>query len=128
MATTISRRSGSFFRHYQTSSAYLKNSIPLVENGEAIPLFSFGALGENGELIRDVSFANTAVGVFDGDTVRVNVPHFGELYQALGYEAKGIEWDIWFAFMSAGFGGMKLLLIINSPIDFILDSGTTLPS
>jgi len=105
---------------YQTSSAYLKNSIPLVENKEAIPLFSFGALGKNGELIKDVSFANTAVGVFDGDTVRVNVPHFGELYQALGYEAKGIDWDTWFAFMSAGFGGMKLLLTPKETPDAIV--------
>ena len=61
---------------YQTSSAYLKNSIPLVESGEAIPLFSFGALDENGALIRDESFANSPVGIFVGDTVRVNVPSF----------------------------------------------------
>lgn len=95
---------------YQTSTAYLKNSIPLVESGEAIPLFSFGALDDNGNLIRDASFANSPVGVFDGDTVRVNVPHFGEVYERLGNSSAGIEWDTWFAFMSAGFGGMKLLL------------------
>ena len=95
---------------YQTSSAYLKNSVPLVENGEAIPLFSFGALDEKGQLIRDKSFRNVAVGIFEGDTVRVNVPHFGEVYGALDNQLEGIEWDTWFAFMSAGFGGMKLLL------------------
>lgn len=95
---------------YQTSSAYLKNSIPLVESGEAIPLFSFGALDENGLLIRDKSFRNSPVGVFNGDTMQVNVPHFGEVYGALGHPLTGIEWDTWFAFMSAGFGGMKLLL------------------
>ncbi len=105
---------------YQTSSAYLKNSVPLVESGEAIPLFSFGALDENGNLVRDVSFKNSPVGVFEGDTVRVNVPHFGEVYQALGYEAKGIEWDTWFAFMSAGFGGMKLLLTPKETPDEIV--------
>ena len=95
---------------YQTSSAYLKNSIPLVESGEAIPLFSFGALDNEGNLIRDESFANSPVGVFDGQVVKVNVPHFGEVYQRLGHSLEGIEWDTWFAFMSAGFGGMKLLL------------------
>jgi len=84
---------------YQTSSAYLKNVVPLVESGEAIPLFSFGALDENGNLIRDPSFPE--------------LPHFGEVYDSLGYELNGIKWDTWFAFMSAGFGGMKLLLVPN---------------
>ena len=105
---------------YQTSSAYLKNSIPLVENGEAIPLFSFGALDENGQLIRDESFANSAVGVIQGDTMKVNVPHFGEIYQRLGNPLSGIEWDTWFAFMSAGFGGMKLLLTPKETPDEIV--------
>ncbi len=105
---------------YQTSSAYLKNSVPLVENGEAIPLFSFGALDDNGNLIRDISFQNSPVGVFDGDTVRVNVPHFGEIYAALGYQQTGIEWNTWFAFMSAGFGGMKLLLTPKETPDEIV--------
>lgn len=107
---------------YQTSSAYLKNSIPLVENGEAIPLFSFGALDENGLLIRDESFANSPVGVIDGDTMKVNVPHFGEVYERLGNSLTGIEWDTWFAFMSAGFGGMKLLLTpIETPDEIVAE-------
>ena len=107
---------------YQTSSAYLKNSVPLVENGEAIPLFSFGALDDNGNLIRDKSFRNVAVGVFAGDTVRVNVPHFGEVYGALDNQLEGIEWDTWFAFMSAGFGGMKLLLTPKETPDEIVEA------
>lgn len=91
---------------YQTSSAYLKNVVPLVESGEAIPLFSFGALDSNGNLIRDPSFPD--------------LPHFGEVYQELGYDLQGIEWDTWFAFMSAGFGGMKLLLTPKETPDEIV--------
>lgn len=91
---------------YQTSSAYLKNVMPLVESGEAIPLFSFGALDENGNLIRDPSFPK--------------LPHFGEVYEELGFTRQGIEWDTWFAFMSAGFGGMKLLLTPNETPDAIV--------
>ncbi len=106
---------------YQTSSAYLKNSIPLVENGEAIPLFSFGALSEDGKLIRDESFRNSTVGVFGGDTVRINVPHFGEVYGMLDYELSGIKWETWLAFMSAGFGGMKLLLTPKETPSHIID-------
>lgn len=105
---------------YQTSTAYLKNSIPLVENGEAIPLFSFGALDENGQLIRDESFANSSVGIIDGDTMKVNVPHFGEVYERLGNTLSGIDWNTWFAFMSAGFGGMKLLLTPKETPDEII--------
>lgn len=92
---------------YQTSSSYLKNVIPLVESGEAIPLFSFGALDENGSLIRDPSFPN--------------LPHFGEVYEQMGNSRSGIEWDTWFAFMAAGFGGMKLLLTPNETPDEIVD-------
>ena len=91
---------------YQTSSAYLKNVVPLVESGDAIPLFSFGALDENGHLIRDPSFPD--------------LPHFGEVYDSLGFQMDGIEWDTWFAFMSAGFGGMKLLLTPNETPDEIV--------
>jgi hypothetical protein len=91
---------------YQTSSAYIKNVIPLVEMGEAIPLFSFGALDENGNLVRDPSF--------------LDIPHFGEVYADLGFPLEGIKWDTWFAFMSAGFGGMKLLLTpIETPDEIV---------
>lgn len=92
---------------YQTSSAYLKNVLPLVESGEAIPLFSFGALSKEGKLIRDPSFPD--------------LPHFGEVYEALGNQKAGIEWETWFAFMSAGFGGMKLVLTPNETPDKIVD-------
>lgn len=91
---------------YQTSSAYLKNVVPLVESGEAVPLFSFGTLDGDGNLIRDPSFPD--------------LPHFGEVYADLGYKLEGIEWDSWFAFMSAGFGGMKLLLTPNETPDEIV--------
>jgi tripartite-type tricarboxylate transporter receptor subunit TctC len=92
---------------YQTSSAYLKNVVPLVEAGSAIPLFSFGALDENGELIRDPSFPD--------------LPHFGEVYEMLGKTREGIEWRSWFAFMSAGFGGMKLLLVPKETPDVLIE-------
>lgn len=93
---------------YQTSSAYIKNVKPLVESGEAIPLFSFGALDEEGNLIRDPSFPD--------------LPHFGEVYEQFGFPLEGIKWDTWFAFMAAGFGGMKLLLTPNETPQAIVDA------
>lgn len=97
---------GEVLLDYQTSSAYIKNVKPLVERGEAIPLFSFGALDENGSLIRDPSFPN--------------LPHFGEVYEQMGFQQQGQKWDTWFAFMAAGFGGMKLLLTPKETPDAIV--------
>lgn len=97
---------GEVLLDYQTSSAYLKNVVPLVEEGSAIPLFSFGALDENGDLVRDPSFPD--------------LPHFGEVYEMQGNKLEGIEWRSWFAFMSAGFGGMKLLLVPKETPDAII--------
>lgn len=83
---------------YQTSSAYLKNVVPLVETGEAIPLWSWGVLDSAGRLQRDPSFAD--------------LPHFGEVYEMLhNKKAEGLAFKAWFATMAAGFGGMKLMLV-----------------
>jgi len=83
---------------YQTSSAYLKNVVPLVKTGEAVPLWSWGILDDQGNLARDPSFPG--------------LPHFGEVYEIMhGNKGQGIAFDSWFAAMAAGFGGMKLLLV-----------------
>jgi len=85
---------------YQTSSAYLKNVMPMVKSGEAVPLWSWGTLDEEGQLIRDTSLSD--------------LPHFGEVYEMMNdKKGEGIEFDSWFAAMAAGFGGMKLLLVPN---------------
>ena len=36
--------------------AYLKNSAPLVEQGKAVVMMTWGALGDNGDIIRDPTF------------------------------------------------------------------------
>lgn len=93
---------------YQTSSAYLKNVVPLVESGEAIPLWSWGVLDDEGKLARDPSFPD--------------LPHFGEVYEIMhGKKGEGIAFDSWFATMAAGFGGMKLLLVPKETPDEIVD-------
>jgi tripartite-type tricarboxylate transporter receptor subunit TctC len=83
---------------YQTSAAYIRNVLPLVERGEAVPLFTWGALNDAGELVRDPAFPD--------------LPHIGEVYESLhGEPPSGIAWDTWFAFNSAGFGAQKLLVV-----------------
>lgn len=83
---------------YQTSSAYLKNVQPLVDEGKAIPLFSWGVLNEAGELMRDPTFPD--------------LPHFGEAYQMLtGKPPSGPEYDAYFAFFAAGFPAQKMVVV-----------------
>lgn len=92
---------------YQTSSAYLKNVQPLVETGEAIPLWSWGVIDESGGLMRDPSFPD--------------LPHFGEVYESVHRKkGTGIEFNSWYATMAAGFGAMKLLLVPNETPDEIV--------
>ncbi len=94
---------------YQTSAGYLRNVLPLVEEGSAIPLWSWGVLDENRKLVRDPSFPD--------------LPHFGEVYEQLtGKPTEGIEWDAWFALMSAGFGGMKLLVVPQETPEAIVEA------
>jgi len=82
---------------YQTSTAYLRNVVPLIEQGSAVPLFSWGALNETGNLIRDPTFPD--------------LPHFAEAYEILhGEPPAGQAWESWFAFFTAGFAAMKLLV------------------
>ena len=92
---------------YQTSSAYLKNVLPLVQKREAIPLWSWGVLDDQGEVIRDPSFPD--------------LPHFGEVYEIMHKKkGQGIAYNAWKATMAAGFGGMKLLLVPNNTPDEIV--------
>lgn len=83
---------------YQTSSAYLKNSVPLVQEGKAVPLFSWGVTDDDGKLIRDPAFPD--------------LPHIGEAIKiATGKAPSGGEWDAFKAFLIAGFPAQKLLVL-----------------
>ena len=94
---------------YQTTSAYLRSSIPLVKSGAAVPLFSWGALDENGNLVRDPNFPD--------------LPHFEEAYEMVyGKKPSGIEWDAFRAFLVAGFPAQKLLVLPKGTPDDIVET------
>ncbi len=83
---------------YQTSSAYIKNSLPLVNAGKAVPLFSWGVLDGNGNLQRDPAFPD--------------LPHFAEAFEIInGKPPSGNEWDAVRAFLISGFPANKLLVV-----------------
>jgi len=85
---------------YQTSSSYLSGVTPLVEEGTAVPWFSFGSLDDSGELIRDPTFPD--------------MPTFKEVCEATaGCETSGERWDAWKAFFIAGFPAQKMVFLPN---------------
>ncbi|WP_116133117.1 tripartite tricarboxylate transporter substrate binding protein [Tropicimonas sp. IMCC34043] len=94
---------------YQTSSAYIKNVEPLVEAGTAVPLFSWGALDADGNLVRDPTFPD--------------LPHFGEAYEMVtGKAPEGPEYDAYFAFFTAGFPAQKMVFLPKGTPQEIVDA------
>jgi tripartite-type tricarboxylate transporter receptor subunit TctC len=94
---------------YQTTSAYLRSSMPLVQKGEAVALFSWGILDANGNLARDPNFPD--------------LPHFAEAYEIVqGKKPEGIEWDAMKAFLIAGFPAQKLMLLPKGTPDDIVET------
>jgi tripartite-type tricarboxylate transporter receptor subunit TctC len=83
---------------YQTSSSFLSGVTPLVEAGTATPWFSFGALDEDGNIVRDPTFPD--------------MPSFKEVCEATpACETEGDQWDAWKAFFIAGFPAQKMVFL-----------------
>jgi tripartite-type tricarboxylate transporter receptor subunit TctC len=92
---------------YQTSSAYIKNVVPLIKAGKAVPLFSWGVLNAKGEFVRDPTFPD--------------LPHFAEAYEmAYGKKPSGTAYDAFKSFVVAGFAAQKpIFLPKGTPKDIV---------
>ena len=92
---------------YQTSSAFLSKVTPLVEEGKAVPIMSWGALDRDGNIVRDPTFPD--------------LPTFKEVFTALKGEAPaGDAWEAWKAFFVAGFPAQKMVFLpAGTPRDII---------
>jgi tripartite-type tricarboxylate transporter receptor subunit TctC len=96
---------------FQTTSAYLKQVIPLVQQGKAVPLFSFGVLDEKGDLKRDPTFRD--------------MPHFGEVYEMVhGSKPSGPAFEAYKSFLQAGFGAQKAIFVPKETPKDIVDAYT----
>lgn len=83
---------------WQTSSGFLSKVKPLVDEGSAVPIMTFGALNEQGDLVRDPTFPD--------------LPTFKEVYaQVHGEDPSGDAWDAWKAFFVAGFSAQKMVFL-----------------
>lgn len=86
---------------YQTTSAYIANVQPLVDEGQAVPIFTWGSLDESGTIVRDPTFPD--------------LPTFKEVCEATeGCETEGVAWDAWKAFFVAGFANQKTIFLPQS--------------
>ncbi|MFV0333013.1 MAG: tricarboxylate transporter [Tropicimonas sp.] len=94
---------------YQTSSSYLGGSMALVEAGTAIPMMSWGALDEDGNIVRDPTFPD--------------LPSFKEVCEATeGCETSGPAWDAWKSFFIAGFPSQKIAFLPAGTPDDVRDA------
>jgi tripartite-type tricarboxylate transporter receptor subunit TctC len=94
---------------YQTTSAYLKNVMPLVKAGKAVPLMSWGTIDENGKLVRDPTFPE--------------LPTLIEAYRIVhGKDPKGPAWNAWVAFFTAGFAAQKMIFLPKGTPKDIVDT------
>lgn len=96
---------------YQTSSAFLSNVTPLVEEGKAVPMMSWGSLDENGDIVRDPTFPD--------------MPTFKEVCESVSTcETSGPAWDAWVAFFVAGFPAQKMVFLPGDADQDIVDAYT----
>jgi hypothetical protein len=97
---------------YQTSSAYLKSVVPLVEQKLAVPIFAFGALDAKGNVVRDPAFPD--------------LPSFKEVCEkTAGCPTTGIAWDAYKAFFVSGFAAQKLIYLPGTAPQNVVDMYTT---
>lgn len=96
---------------YQTSSAYLSKVVPLVKDGKAVPIMTWGFINEKGEIVRDPTFPN--------------IPTFKEVYtKIMGKEPSGDAWEAWKAFFVAGFPAQKMIFLPKGTPKDIVDTYT----
>ncbi len=94
---------------YQTSSAYLGASADLVADGRAVAMMTWGALDEDGNIVRDPTFPD--------------IPTFKEVCEATeGCETSGEAWDAWKAFFIAGFPVQKIAFLPAGTPDDVRDA------
>ncbi|MDU8945432.1 tricarboxylate transporter [Ovoidimarina sediminis] len=86
---------------YQTSPAYLRSVVPMVEEGLAAPMMTWGALDNDGNIVRDPTFPE--------------IPTFKEVCEATpACSTEGDAWEAWKAFFIAGFPAQKMVFLPGS--------------
>ena len=94
---------------YQTSSGYLSGASELVAAGTAVPMMTWGALDENGMVVRDPTFPD--------------MPSFKEVCAATdGCETEGVAWEAWKAFFISGYPTQKIAFLPKGTPQEVIDA------
>lgn len=94
---------------YQTTAGYLTEVEPMVEDGSAIPLMTFGVLDDQGDVVRDPNFKD--------------LPTVPEVYEQLyGQKPSGPGYDAYVAFLAAGCTYQKGLWVTAETPDSVRDA------
>jgi tripartite-type tricarboxylate transporter receptor subunit TctC len=94
---------------YQTTSAFIQSGRPLVAQGLAVPLMTWGVVDPEGRIVRD--------------PVEPDLPSFPEAYEMVhGKKPSGPAWEAWKAFMIAGFGLQKCFWLQEGTPQDIVDT------
>lgn len=94
---------------YQTSSSYLKKVTPLVKEGKAVPIMTWGTLNADGELVRDPTFPD--------------LPHFAEVYEMIhGKKPDGTAFKVWKSFFVAGFAAQKGIFLPKGTPEAVVET------
>lgn len=93
---------------YQTTSAYLTEVKPMVEDGDAVPLMSFGVL-KDGKIVRDPNVPD--------------LPTVGEVYEQLnGKKPSGPAYEAYRAFLVPGYVYQKGLWATEDAPDSVVNA------
>jgi tripartite-type tricarboxylate transporter receptor subunit TctC len=83
---------------YQTTPAYNATVVPLIKEGKAFPLMSFGQLDDNGNIVRDPAVPD--------------LPTVPEVYEKIkGKKPSGKFWETYKIFMPSAFAVQKILWV-----------------
>jgi tripartite-type tricarboxylate transporter receptor subunit TctC len=100
---------GEFNIDRQTPPVYVHGVLPMVKEGKAIPIFSFGVFDRNGTLLRDPNFPD--------------LPTFAEVYKIMfNKDPSGPAWNAWKIFMAASYGVSTGFVLPNKTPPDIVDA------
>ncbi|NYE50233.1 tripartite-type tricarboxylate transporter receptor subunit TctC [Spinactinospora alkalitolerans] len=92
---------------YQTTSAYFTQVEPLIADGRATPLMSFGRLAPSGEVV--------------GDPALPDLPSVRDVYEDVHGDApSGLAWDAYRTFLAAGFSYQKGIWVAEDTPDSVV--------
>lgn len=93
---SIAFKNGESTIDFQTTSSYIENILPLYKRNEAIPLFSFGQINDQGKLVRDPIFSD--------------LPTLKEVYiDIYGKSPSGEAWEAYKAFVNSAYTIQKVI-------------------